>query len=202
MQYGFTKGRPCQTDSISFLEKVTKNIAKEVFPEKRGSIHVFVWGPGDTIWKTAYNPGHLHFRKISSSWMRCREVSRKVRKMDMRSLAAQANGDAGWGHGYESSTLERRVLSKRQRWHRTCAYRVAQSKFSLQGKLTTKAVQLRQRFPRKAVGQKADCISGWTVDILEGRAQHSGLSLFPQVPFSAFKRPFLHFHLKHMKALN
>lgn len=36
MQYGFTKGRPCQTDSISFLEKVTKNIAKEVFPEKRG----------------------------------------------------------------------------------------------------------------------------------------------------------------------
>lgn len=49
MQHGFTKGRPCQTDSISFREKVTKNIAREVFPERGGSIHVFVWGPGGTL---------------------------------------------------------------------------------------------------------------------------------------------------------
>lgn len=162
MQHGFTKGRPCQTYSISFLEKITKNIAREVFPEKERSIHVFVWGPGDTIWNTAYSPGRPHFRKISSSWMRCREVSRKVRKMDVRSLAAQPNGDAGKGRGYESSTLERRVLSKGQHWHRTCAYRVVQSRFSLRGKLTAKAMQLSRGFQEKLWYRKLIAFQGET----------------------------------------
>lgn len=36
MQHGFTEGRPCQTLSISFFEKVTMRAAGEVFPVKIG----------------------------------------------------------------------------------------------------------------------------------------------------------------------
>lgn len=36
MQHEFTEGRPCQTHSISFLEKVTLNTAEGVFPGNLG----------------------------------------------------------------------------------------------------------------------------------------------------------------------
>lgn len=172
MQHGFTKGRPCQTDSISFLEKVTKNIAREVFPERGGSIHVFVWGPGGTLHTILLTC--ISGRYLPAGWDAERSAGRlgkRIWEAWLLSLMGMLARDAA-----ESSTLERRVPSKGQRWHRTCAYRVVQSRFSLQGKLTAKAMQFRQRFPRKAVGQKADCISGWALDILEGGAQHSGLS--------------------------
>lgn len=44
--------------------------------------------------ENCYNPGHPCFREIPSSWKRHREVSGKVRKMDVRCLAVQPN--KGW----------------------------------------------------------------------------------------------------------
>lgn len=56
------------------------------------------------------NPGHPCFREIPSSWKRHREVSGKVRKMDVRCLAVQPN--KGWLTG---DVPARSSLGKRDR---------------------------------------------------------------------------------------
>lgn len=61
--------------------------------------------------ENCYNPGHPCFREIPSSWKRHREVSGKVRKMDVRYLAVQPN--KGWLTGDASvrSSLGKRDLT-------------------------------------------------------------------------------------------
>lgn len=108
MQHGFTKGRPCQTHLISFFEKGTMRAAGEVFLVKIGKHSCPCMRPRWYHMENCYNPGHPCFREIPSSWKRHREVSGKVRKMDVRCLAVQPN--KGWLTGDVSA---RSSLGKR-----------------------------------------------------------------------------------------
>lgn len=86
------------------------------------------------------------------------------------------------------------IKNKRQHWRGTYAYKVVESKSSLEEKWAAKASWLRQSFPRRVVRQKANYVSGWTVGIWERVASQSDL----RVGNCQTLRGCLYFHISHL----